>query len=187
MSNTDKQWNRLTPEELAKLRKKMKKNATWTPSAAMIFRELESLGRGIRNKNNFRDQWEGKPEQIIEPEDGGFGDPRQVSIDDNGTLVVNKGMQLNMHKKRKRQELIKEMGESETPDKGRSPKMVKKERTPNKGDQLAAARKAKRMARKKKEEEWDMTPERSRRSQEDDDEAVVKQIKFELGLSVSYQ
>ncbi|KAI5793457.1 hypothetical protein FPQ18DRAFT_332201 [Pyronema domesticum] len=183
MSNTDKQWNRLTPEELAKLRKKMKKNATWTPSAAMIFRELEFLGRGVRNKDDFRDQWEGNPEEIIEPEDGGFGDPIHVSIDDNGTLVGNKGMQLNMHKKRKRQEMIKEMEESGKLDKERPPKMVKKEKTPNKGDQLAAARKAKRMARKKKkEEEWDVTSEKSRRSEEDDDEAVAKQIKFELGL-----
>ncbi|KKA28186.1 hypothetical protein TD95_003723 [Thielaviopsis punctulata] len=42
----DAPWLRLTPFELAKLRKRMKKNATWSPSETMIARELNNLGRG---------------------------------------------------------------------------------------------------------------------------------------------
>ena len=39
-------WKRLTEFELAKLRKRMKKNAIWLPSPAMRNRELKLLGRG---------------------------------------------------------------------------------------------------------------------------------------------
>jgi len=39
-------WKRLTEYELAKLRKRMKKNAIWVPSPAMRNRELKLLGRG---------------------------------------------------------------------------------------------------------------------------------------------
>jgi len=39
-------WKRLTEYELAKLRKRMKKNAIWLPSPAMRNRELKILGRG---------------------------------------------------------------------------------------------------------------------------------------------
>lgn len=40
-------WLRLNAWELAKLRKRMKKNAIWSPSDTMIARELKSLGRGL--------------------------------------------------------------------------------------------------------------------------------------------
>lgn len=39
-------WKRITEYELAKLRKRMKKNAIWLPSSAMRNRELKMLGRG---------------------------------------------------------------------------------------------------------------------------------------------
>lgn len=39
-------WKRITEYELAKLRKRMKKNAIWLPSSAMRNRELRLLGRG---------------------------------------------------------------------------------------------------------------------------------------------
>ena len=44
--SVDAPWLQLTAYELAKLRKKMKKNAVWTPSDTMIARELKALGRG---------------------------------------------------------------------------------------------------------------------------------------------
>lgn len=40
-------WLQLNAWELAKLRKRMKKNAIWCPSDTMIARELKSLGRGL--------------------------------------------------------------------------------------------------------------------------------------------
>lgn len=39
-------WKRITEYELARLRKRMKKNAIWLPSPAMRNRELKNLGRG---------------------------------------------------------------------------------------------------------------------------------------------
>lgn len=44
-----KPWGRLTLFELAKLRKRMKKNAVWVPSSTMVNRELESVGRTFKN------------------------------------------------------------------------------------------------------------------------------------------
>jgi hypothetical protein len=42
-------WFKLTEWEMAKLRKSMKKNAIWSPSDAMVQRELEKDGRGMTN------------------------------------------------------------------------------------------------------------------------------------------
>lgn len=105
-------WNRLTNEELARLRKRMKKNAGWTPSVTMIIRELESLGRGPKHKDNFLDQREGNLGEdflkIYGPEDGGIGDPEKIAPDDGAGVRENKGMRLNRAKKRKREEERKE-------------------------------------------------------------------------------
>ncbi|KAJ4292319.1 hypothetical protein N0V88_005951 [Collariella sp. IMI 366227] len=43
----DAPWGQLTAYELARLRKRMKKNAAWTPSDTMVARELKALGRGV--------------------------------------------------------------------------------------------------------------------------------------------
>ncbi|GAP86480.2 putative phd finger domain-containing protein [Rosellinia necatrix] len=43
----DAPWLQLTQYELAKLRKRMKKNSQWIPSDTMIARELKNLGRGV--------------------------------------------------------------------------------------------------------------------------------------------
>lgn len=101
-------WNQLTNEELARLRKRMKKNSAWTPSVTMIVRELEALGRGPNNKDLFRDQWEEKGESYIGPEQGGIGDPHKILPDDASGSRENKGMRLNRAKKRKREEEKKE-------------------------------------------------------------------------------
>ena len=105
-------WNRLTNEELAKLRKRMKKNSGWTPSVTMIIRELESLGRGPKHKEKYEDQWGGsRGEEFLKiygPEDGGTGDPEMIAPDDGAGVRENKGMRLNRAKKRKREEERKE-------------------------------------------------------------------------------
>jgi hypothetical protein len=101
-------WNQLTNEELARLRKRMKKNAAWTPSITMIVRELELLGRGPNNRGSFREQWEGKDEIIIGPEEGGIGDPQKILPDETTGSRENKGIKLNRAKKRKREEEKKE-------------------------------------------------------------------------------
>jgi hypothetical protein len=97
-------WNQLTVDELARLRKRMKKNTSWTPSVTMIVRELENLGRGPNNKHKFRTQWDGLEEQIfLGPEEGGIGDPQKLVADDGIGVRENKGMRLNRAKKRKRE------------------------------------------------------------------------------------
>lgn len=47
IGSQDAPWLRLTAYELAKLRKRMKKNAQWSPSETMISRELKALGRNL--------------------------------------------------------------------------------------------------------------------------------------------
>ncbi|CAK7266022.1 hypothetical protein SEPCBS119000_001812 [Sporothrix epigloea] len=47
IGSEDAPWLRLTAYELAKLRKRMKKNAQWSPSETMISRELKALGRNL--------------------------------------------------------------------------------------------------------------------------------------------
>ncbi|PWW73555.1 hypothetical protein C7212DRAFT_284731 [Tuber magnatum] len=105
-------WNRLTNEELAKLRKRMKKNSGWTPSVTMIIRELETLGRGPKHKEKYEDQWGGgRGDEFLKiygPEDGGIGDPEKIAPDDGAGVRENKGMKLNRAKKRKREEERKE-------------------------------------------------------------------------------
>jgi hypothetical protein len=90
----------------------MKKNSGWTPSVTMIIRELESLGRGPKHKENFEDQWGGsRGEEFLKiygPEDGGIGDPEMIAPDDGAGVRENKGMRLNRAKKRKREEERKE-------------------------------------------------------------------------------
>jgi hypothetical protein len=49
--SADAPWLQLTTYELAKLRKRMKKNAAWAPSDTMIARELKLLGRGVEAYN----------------------------------------------------------------------------------------------------------------------------------------
>lgn len=97
-------WNQLTNEELARLRKRMKKNSGWTPSVTMIIRELESLGRGPKNRHKFEQQWKDQPEKFVGPEDGGIGNPSTIPPPDPNTGPDNKGMKLNRLKKRKREE-----------------------------------------------------------------------------------
>ncbi|KAF8418230.1 hypothetical protein EV426DRAFT_345290 [Tirmania nivea] len=90
-------WNRLMPHELARLRKRMKKNTQWTPSSTMILRELESLGRGIANKDKFLHQIESGDYPHCTPEDGGIG---SLATESNLMTTENRGMKLNAAKRR---------------------------------------------------------------------------------------
>ena len=47
-------WMKLTEWEMAKLRKRMKKNAIWVPSQTMVRRELKNLGRGLAGKDHAK-------------------------------------------------------------------------------------------------------------------------------------
>lgn len=90
-------WNRLMPHELARLRKRMKKNTQWTPSSTMILRELESLGRGIANKDKFMHQIESGAYPHCTPEDGGIG---SLATESSLMTTENRGMKLNAAKRK---------------------------------------------------------------------------------------
>ncbi|KAJ4414413.1 hypothetical protein N0V85_003168 [Neurospora sp. IMI 360204] len=113
----DAPWGQLTPFELAKLRKKMKKNAAWTPSVTMIARELQALGRGYEAFKAAQQQaeqegrvFEGKmPVPVKNPTTGEMQMPvgavseEALAADEANTY--NRGMKLNEAKKLKRVQL----------------------------------------------------------------------------------
>lgn len=119
LGSPDAPWLQLTQYELAKLRKRMKKNATWTPSETMIARELKALGRG---PDAFREakkkaEEEGKsfsppiPTPVVDEESGTQQLPAgAISADTLAAEEVptsNRGMKLNEAKKLKREALAK--------------------------------------------------------------------------------
>jgi len=119
IGSDDAPWGQLTAYELAKLRKRMKKNAAWTPSDTMVARELSALGRGVEAYKAAKQKaeaegipFEGKmPAPIIDPVTG----KREMPL---GALALdalaadeknlsNRGMKLNEAKKLKRENLAK--------------------------------------------------------------------------------
>ncbi|KAH7162399.1 hypothetical protein B0J13DRAFT_669116 [Dactylonectria estremocensis] len=119
LGSPDAPWLQLTQYELAKLRKRMKKNATWTPSETMIARELKALGRG---PDAFREakkkaEEEGKsfsppvPTPVVDEESGTQQLPAgAISVETLAADEVptsNRGMKLNEAKKLKREALAK--------------------------------------------------------------------------------
>ncbi|KIH92217.1 hypothetical protein SPBR_02290 [Sporothrix brasiliensis 5110] len=70
IGSADAPWLRLTAYELAKLRKRMKKNAQWSPSETMIARELKALGRNLDafNQARKRAEAEGRVFEGVIPE-----------------------------------------------------------------------------------------------------------------------
>lgn len=113
-------WMKLTEWEMAKLRKRMKKNAIWVPSQTMVRRELKNLGRGMAGKEAARARAEATGERFVdEPNEA---DPTKVIIsgeetdqmnamlgpqvyaedDDDDAELINRGMRLNEAKKLKR-------------------------------------------------------------------------------------
>ncbi|KAK4224146.1 inhibitor of growth protein 3 [Podospora fimiseda] len=117
--SADAPWCQLTPFELARLRKRMKKNAAWTPSDTMVARELSALGRGVEafKKAKAKAEEEGivfegqMPVPSIDPETGekrlppGALTSEALTSDDKA--ISNRGMKLNEAKKLKREMLAK--------------------------------------------------------------------------------
>ncbi len=110
-------WMRLTEWEMAKLRKRMKKNAIWTPSETMIRRELSSAGRGPDAYKKARAQAEASGEEFVDEDNIATAEmgrpllPGEICADSLGlaeTNLENRGMKLNEAKKIKREVLAKE-------------------------------------------------------------------------------
>ncbi|KAH6897266.1 hypothetical protein B0T10DRAFT_557092 [Thelonectria olida] len=123
VGSMDAPWLQLTQYELAKLRKRMKKNATWTPSETMVARELKALGRGpdaYREAKKVAED-EGKsfeppiPTVVVDEESGTKQLPTgAISVDSVAAVEVptsNRGMKLNEAKKIKREALAKQAAE----------------------------------------------------------------------------
>ena len=123
VGSTDAPWLQLTEYELAKLRKRMKKNATWTPSETMVARELRTLGRGPEDyreaKKKAEDEGKTFEPVIPAPITGDSSGVQQlpagaISADSAAAEEVptsNRGMKLNEAKKLKREALAKQAAE----------------------------------------------------------------------------
>ena len=111
-------WGRLTQFELAKLRKRMKKNAVWQPSTTMINRELTTVGRSLPHYKAAKAEaeaagkpfiysWcppESVPTQNKTPPAEEEG--QQQSLDAlEGQPLTNRGMKLNEQKKSKKESM----------------------------------------------------------------------------------
>ena len=110
-------WMRLTEWEMAKLRKRMKKNAIWSPSETMIRRELADAGRGPENYRATKAQADASGEPFIDEDNiatsapGKALAPGEISADSlsmGDSLLSNRGMKLNEAKKQKREMMARE-------------------------------------------------------------------------------
>ncbi|KAJ8065206.1 hypothetical protein OCU04_005912 [Sclerotinia nivalis] len=113
----DAPWLQLTAWELAKLRKRMKKNAVWSPSDTMIARELKQLGRGIEAYRTAKSKADaaGQPfDQPVPPQLTGKtviaeGAISAEALGAEEIQLSNRGMKLNEAKKLKREAAAKEL------------------------------------------------------------------------------
>lgn len=124
-------WMRLTEWEMAKLRKRMKKNAIWVPSLTMVRRELKNLGRGVNGREAAKATAEAGGAPFVD--DPGDSDPTKVEVsgDEQATMhamlgtttytdqdedadaeLINRGMRLNEAKKLKRARMLEEQKEA---------------------------------------------------------------------------
>lgn len=158
-------WVKLTEWEMAKLRKRMKKNAIWIPSQTMVRRELKNLGRGIAGKEAARQNAEATGEAFVD--EHSEPDPTKVLIsgeeaaqvtamlgpqvyaddEDADAELINRGMRLNEAKKLKRQRLLEEQALQaqlareqgiEPPEPSKSPEQKKRKRETTPGNAAAA-------------------------------------------------
>ena len=115
-------WNRLTEYEMAKLRKRMKKNAIWTPSDTMVRRELADLGRGKENYDKAKARSDATGEPFLDEEPMDPTKPLQpgeisfVPIGAQDMTLSNRGMKLNEAKKLKKETLAKEQAAKDLQD-----------------------------------------------------------------------
>ena len=100
-------WMRLTEWEMAKLRKRMKKNAIWAPSDTMIRRELADAGRGPEAYYRAKNQADEEGEEFVDFDDLTNRDPAEplrpgeIPLGVKGK-VPHKGMTWNLHRRKKR-------------------------------------------------------------------------------------
>jgi hypothetical protein len=110
-------WLQLNAYELALLRKRMKKNAIWSPSDTMIARELKQLGRGIENYRAAKAKAEAEGLPFDQPQPPQL---RGETVHADGAISVealraeepqtsNRGMKLNEAKKLKKENQAKEL------------------------------------------------------------------------------
>ncbi|KAI0143535.1 hypothetical protein GGR57DRAFT_348399 [Xylariaceae sp. FL1272] len=123
IGSPDAPWLQLTQWELAKLRKRMKKNSAWIPSSTMINRELKNVGRGLDEYRAAKKkaEEEGKPFEAVLPalvtdaESGKQHPPEGAISADSMTAdevqLSNRGMKLNEAKKLKRETLARQAAE----------------------------------------------------------------------------
>lgn len=118
----DAPWLALTEWELGMLRKRMKKNAVWSPSDTMIARELKQLGRGIeayRAAKNKADAAGQPMDQPVPPQLMGVTVAAEGAISveavraDQDLSLINRGMKLNEAKKLKKENQAKELAKAE--------------------------------------------------------------------------
>ena len=114
--SADAPWLQLTTYELAKLRKRMKKNAAWAPSDTMISRELKILGRGVEQYKAARHKAEEEgrsfddyiPSPILDGETGAtVMPPGALSMEAMAAeekSLITRGMKPKEGKKSKRAE-----------------------------------------------------------------------------------
>lgn len=117
--SADAPWLQLTQYELAKLRKRMKKNSQWIPSDTMIARELRNLGRGVEafKEAQKKAEEEGRPFEPTLPapvvdSESGIPHPPEGAISAEALTadevqLSNRGMKLNEAKKLKREALAR--------------------------------------------------------------------------------
>ncbi|KAK0767633.1 hypothetical protein LTR75_018331, partial [Friedmanniomyces endolithicus] len=120
---------KLTEWEMAKLRKRMKKNAIWVPSQTMVRRELKNLGRGAAGKEAAKhaaaeagvayvdEHHETDPTKIIVTGEETaqmnalLGPQIYLDDDDADAELINRGMRLNEAKKLKRLRMLDEQAQ----------------------------------------------------------------------------
>jgi Inhibitor of growth proteins N-terminal histone-binding len=136
-------WFKLTEYEMAKLRKQMKKNAVWTPSEAMIRRELVKDGRGKENYERAKSEAEELDEQFLdeEPVDGSKSTlspgelDRRSELLTTSTTITNAGMKLNEAKRLKKERAQEAAKESQDSTDSEDELATGADHTPEKGSQ----------------------------------------------------
>jgi len=112
-------WLELTAWELAKLRKRMKKNAVWSPSDTMIARELKIRGRGLEAYRSTKAATEAAGEifdHAVPPQLNGQNVDSEGAISvealgltANSGAAANRGLKLNDAKKMKKEKQAQEL------------------------------------------------------------------------------
>ena len=108
-------WLRLTDWEMMMLRKRMKKNAKWRPSESMVKVELIGFGRGPHNYWEAKKKAEAEGIEFLDVDNIASADPDKprawgevglTAPSSSEDIPRNKGMTLNIAKKRKRDEFL---------------------------------------------------------------------------------